>query len=86
MPTTIENVKAADLSAILQKEYNIKPQQELKIIFEIKESSIKENNSSSEDYDCESVHDSVMQALKEVKAHREGKLELPDAFDVLNEL
>lgn len=77
MPVTIRNVSVMDLFEIFQTEYDLKENEKFTITFELKKNITNERKEGDDDFDVEDVGVEILSALDEVKAHREGKLELP---------
>ena len=75
MPTTIEHMQGAELPPFLQKKFNVKPEQFLKITVEVEEDDEDVN-----------VGDDLIEGLKEIINAKKQGIKLPNARDLLNSL
>lgn len=67
---TIKHIKGSELSPELRSKFNVKKNHSLTITVEIEED----------------FGESLVESFREIKAHKEGKLKLNNARDLLNEL
>lgn len=82
MPTTIEHIKGAELPPFLQKRFNVRPEQFLKITIEIEEAE----EEIDEDLVIENLGDSIIRGLKEIADAKKNGVKLPNARELLKEL
>lgn len=86
MATTIERIKAADISAILEKEFEVTPQQELRITFEVIEPKQNTTSEGDGEFDIENLGDALIESFEELlEAKKQGK-KLTNAKDFLKTL
>lgn len=70
MPETIHHIKGAELPPSLQKKFKVEPHQFLTITIEVE----------TEEYDTVNVGDEIIEGLKEIIAHKNGKITFPPAL------
>jgi hypothetical protein len=71
MPVTMRNIKAGDLSIILKEKYNIKPDQRIDIVFDVKQAD------SVEEADIDNLGDALIQGFQEIIDFKKGKIDFP---------
>lgn len=83
MQTTIEHIQAAELPPFLQKKFNVKPEQLLKITIEVEEPRGKKKLG---EFEIENLGDVILEGLKEIAENKEKGIKMPNARDLLNSL
>ncbi|MBF0234541.1 MAG: hypothetical protein HQK65_16090 [Desulfamplus sp.] len=72
MPVTFEHIRVDELMPILLERLNVKPQQKITVTVQVENSVM-----ADDDFDLDDVGMAIEEAVREVKAIREGKLQAP---------